>query len=69
MNENIKRALLRFFRVFVGGIVAYLALVAPTIIIEGWDSYQKFLPGLVWAAITAGLVALDKLFRDYKTSP
>lgn len=67
--QLIKRVLLRFIRVFVGGMIAYLAIVAPTMVVNGWDSYGEFLPGLLWAAITAGLVAIDKLLRDTKAAP
>lgn len=54
MNEDIKRAVIRFMRVIVPQIPTFLALIAP-------------LPPAVVAVCVFGgavLTALDKLFRS-----
>jgi hypothetical protein len=64
MIEMIKRVLLRFVRVFVGGMLAYLVATAPTLLLKDWNDWGAYVPGLLWSAVTAGLVALDKWYRE-----
>ena len=57
----LKRVALRFARVFVGGFVA--ALVVQLQQNAGFVDLDSFLNSLLFAGITGGLLAVDKLLR------
>ena len=62
-KELLLAGLRRFLRVFIGGFLAYLVTVFPTISVGEWKDIGLYLPGIVWAGIGAGLVAIDKMYR------
>ena len=67
--EILKRAGKRYARVFVFGVIAYLATTLPTVPIVEWTDWKRLLPAVVFAGVTAGITALDKVLRDSQTSP
>jgi len=69
MNEIIKRALNRFLRGFIAGGVGAMALITP-VGIQNFNDISSWLVALLLAgivgAISGGLQALDKYWRDLK---
>lgn len=58
----IKRVLLRFIRTFVAGGITTMLAVAPLAGFE-WGEIRTWLLALVFAFISGGLMAFDKLVR------
>ena len=69
MKQIIKRALNRFLRGFVAGGIGAMALITP-VGIESFTDISNWLVALLLAgtvgAISGGLQALDKYWRDLK---
>ena len=60
LSPEIKRALIRFARVFVASAVASMALVLPT----GYADFKSYLMALGIAGIAGAIAGVDKLLRD-----
>mgnify|MGYP001103299743 CR=1 FL=1 len=69
MKQIIKSALMRFLRGFVAGGIGAMALITP-VGIQNFNDISSWLVALLLAgivgAISGGLQALDKYFRDSK---
>jgi hypothetical protein len=69
MKQIIKSALMRFLRGFIAGGIGAMALILP-VGIQNFNDLSSWLVGLLLAglvgAISGGIQALDKYFRDSK---